>query len=234
MSYQSFSKSWKRNTAYIMLLFFIITSIQTTAKDINRNDLLRDTVPKNATLVRRYHVVTTEDYEGDILRTGKVYSRPAVFWTSFPRSGPIRDQGFMTTRAWARKTFGENGFVTYDSASDTFEKIMTPCDIPTTEQDTLRVQHMSKAFGRAAYGVVYMLKPDDRPIYDSSVWAVFEWPELTRNRLVVRVIQVGIPSEQQTVLWSLGDGPKGKEPPPGRRRIKVRALRWAVGVAGGA
>ncbi|KAL8798000.1 MAG: hypothetical protein Q9182_007048 [Xanthomendoza sp. 2 TL-2023] len=227
MSHQSFMKTWKRNAVYVILLFFIITLSQTTAKAISRNDLLLDTVPKDATLVRRYHVITTEEYEGDIRRTGKVYSLPAVFWTSFPRSGPIREQGFMTSKTWAKKTFGEKGFVMYDTASDTYVEIMSPCDVPTTEQDILRVQHMSRAFGRAAYGVVYMLKPDDKPIYDTSIWAIFEWPELTRNHLVEKVIQVGIPSEQQTVLWRFGDGPKGDEPPPGKRRIKGRALRRA-------
>ncbi|KAL8711717.1 MAG: hypothetical protein Q9220_003888 [cf. Caloplaca sp. 1 TL-2023] len=183
-----------------------------------------------AALVPRYHVVTTEEYAGDILRTGLIYNYPSVFYTSFPRDGPITEQGLWKARDWARDYFGRGRFVTYDTASDTFVSIMSPCDVPTDAQDILRVQHMSKAFALTAYETAYLVMPENAPIHPESYWAVFEWPLLTRNVFVERIIQVELPSGRQGLFWSRADGPKGTVPPPDKRKREVRSLQQSEGI----
>lgn len=222
-----------RNTVVILLLLFghaltlpAITSSEPDAS--NYIDRL-----ENTKLIPRYNVISTEDYFRDILQTAKVYSFPGVFWTSYPRDVPMVQQGFCKSRAWARETFGRDRFVMYDTASDTYPAIMSPanCDWPTDEQDTLRVQHMSKAFAAAVYGTAYLVMPDDAPVYPESYWAIFQWPLITRNQFVERVIRVELPSKRQSVFWSRGDGPRGTMPPPGRKKIKARYLPQKAGGA---
>ncbi|KAL8928978.1 MAG: hypothetical protein Q9208_001421 [Pyrenodesmia sp. 3 TL-2023] len=215
-----------RNIVIILLLLFghVLTFPATTSSEpdvSNQNDTVKATK-----LIPRYNVVSTEDYFRDILQTAKVYSFPGVFWTSYPRDIPMVQQGFWKAREWAREMFGRDRFVMYDTVSDTFPLIMSPpnCDWPTDEQDTLRVQHMSKAFAAAVYGTAYLVMPDDAPVYPESYWTIFEWPLITRNRFVERVIRVDLPSERQSVFWSKGDGHRGTTPPPGKREIKALSL----------
>lgn len=206
-----------------LLVTFCLSSSFSATLSAPTSPTRPDTALRSSILVPRYDVVSTEQYWADILRTGKVYSFPGVFWTSYATGW----EGFFAARNWGKQYFGRKGFVMYDTASDTYQAIMTidPCDPATTAQDILRVQHMSKAFAASVYGTAYLAMPDNAPVYPGSVWSESEWPVITRNRLVLRVIRVDLPSGRQSLFWAREDGPRGTTPPPGKRKIKKARSR---------
>lgn len=180
----------------------------------------------NRTIVARaFQVINSNDYWHDIMRTGKVQRFPGVFWTSFPTSGvSISQQGFLQAKEWAKRYFGVDRFVMFDTASDTYMALNTiddHCNAPSEPQYNLQVRRMSKAFAGSVYGTAYVVMPDDTPSYPDSVWSVWEWPTITRNPVMEYVVRVSLPSGRQRMLWSRRDGPRGPPPPYGRRKFRV-------------
>ncbi|KAL8913766.1 MAG: hypothetical protein Q9171_001500 [Xanthocarpia ochracea] len=225
--------SWVRYIACYSIIFGLTFLIAATTSAPALPQDHKSTL-EGAKLVRRYDVIISIDYWHDIMRTGKVQTRPGVFWTSFPTSNPITKQGFLSTRGWARNYFGsDDGFVMFNTASDTYvdlNSITDECDAPTEAEFNLQVRRMSKAFAAAVHSVAYLVMPDDAPLYPGSVWSVWEWPMLTRNNLMDMVIRVYVPSGRQSLFWNRLDGPGGQPAPPGRRKIKARALPRLPGI----
>ena len=189
----------------------------------DHNKILED-----PTLVRRYDVVSSEQYRNDCLRAGRVQRLPGVFWTSFPtKEVPLNKQGFLTTRAWGKSYFGSaDAFVMYDTASNTFQalnQVDEICDMPTPAEYALQTRRISKGFAAACHGTAYLLMPDGASFNFESVWYVWEWPTLTRNPAMEELITVFYPSGVQFTSWKRMDGPKpqGINAPPGRRKIKA-------------
>lgn len=226
MNQNTMRDSWGRCIACYFVVFAFISFLAAAAPSRAEHQDHTTTLeaPK---LVRRYNVVSSEQYRDDCLRTGKVQRVPGIFWTSFPTSGTISQQGYLTATTWARNFFGSReNFVTYATASDTYGDLNTindECDAPTEEEMALQVRRLSKGYSAAVHGKAYLVMPDGANFYPQSVWSVWEWPTITRNPEMEEVIIVFLPSGQQTLLWARRDGPKpvGVEAPPGRRRVKA-------------
>lgn len=102
--------SWLRGILCISSTLFghAFTLLASSAEDDTSKQIFNH---RGVALAPRYDVVSAEDYWRDILNTGRVYTYPGVFWTSYPHDGPITQQGFWTARTWARQKFGRTGFV---------------------------------------------------------------------------------------------------------------------------
>ena len=218
--------SWARCIACYFIIFAFISYFATAAPSSAEHQDYTTTLEVSK-LVRRYDVVSSDQYRDDCLRTGKVQRVPGLFWTSFPTSGPINQQGYLVATAWAREYFGSrDNFVTYATASDTYNALNTindHCDAPTEAEMALQVRRISKGYSAAVRGTAYLAMPDGANFYPESVWCGWEWPTITRNPEMEEVIIVFLPSERKTLLWAKRDGPKPRcvEAPPGRRKVKA-------------
>lgn len=170
----------------------------------------------------RYVIPSTDEIVAMIDKNNVMGSRNSVFWTSFAYvNTPIMQQGYMTTKTWARQRFhGNCNFVMYDqSVSDEDFEILTSStidDMPSTAQDRDRVEHFSKAFARRSTGTVYILIPDGKEPYDDSIWKKWEAPVLTRTGKVDEIIRVGWPSKEETSIWKRGQDALYEPAPPGK------------------
>lgn len=166
----------------------------------------------------RARVMSTDEMTAMIDRGGQLANKNSVFWTGYPYEDPRMP--YYIARNWAREKFSQCGFAMYDNAwtDDDYRRINNadPNDPPTTANDELTIQHMSKAFARRSAGTVYVMVPDGQNPNPTSVWSVWEYPTLTRNQRVDKIIRVGWPSKREVPIWWRGNPPQGETAPPGK------------------
>ena len=71
---------------------------------------------------------------------------------------------------------------------------------------------LSQAFAETSTGTVYFLTPAGEPPHQRSAWAMWEYPALTRNPNVDRVVRVDPTDNSQQTIWTRGDPPTPNEP----------------------
>ena len=146
-------------------------------------------------------------------------NKVSVFWTGFPYD-EADIVPYKLAKGWAAERFPDCNFVLYDRAlaNEDF-KSLNSADFrnpPSPEENTLRIQHMSKAFARRSTGVVYVVMPDGENPNPTSTWVVWEFPTLTRNQRVEKIIRVNWPSKREVPIWWKGNPPQGETAPPGK------------------
>lgn len=162
----------------------------------------------------------------------RAQSWASCFFTGEPES-PSRDQWLYTV--WKRIT--DNKWL----ASESFWVFESMDDEVLTEDDQkyykdLVLKHTSQAYAELSKGDVYLVvedatTPDDRSWNTDQAWggksirrsswlfslltlrAGWEWPALTRNSGVERILRVD-PStgEEPRVIWTKADGQQGGDP----------------------
>lgn len=65
-------------------------------------------------ILRRWDVTSTEEMVAMIDRHDNWGRKPSVFWTTFPYTGPVGQQGYMSSKCWATEKFGRNNFYQYE------------------------------------------------------------------------------------------------------------------------
>jgi len=126
-------------------------------------------------------------------RGGQLPNKNSVFWTGWPYEDPRMP--YIIARNWAREKFSQCGFAMYDAAwtDHDYRRINTadPNDPPNSEGDKLNIQHMFKVFERRSTGTVYVVVPDGQNPNPTSIWSAWEYPTLTRNQRIDKIIRVG-------------------------------------------
>ncbi|KAK3707828.1 hypothetical protein LTR37_011830 [Vermiconidia calcicola] len=162
---------------------------------------------------------------------GVVGTIPSVFYTNMPF-------GLSRTRTWASCFFaGEPEAAGRDDWLYTIWKRITdnkwvasesfwvyenqPDDV--SEEDNayyrdLVLKHVSQAYAEVSAGDIYLVAedattPDNRDWNTDQAWGGWEWPALTRNSNVKRILRVDPDSgEEPLEIWTSADGPQGIEP----------------------
>lgn len=171
-----------------------------------------------SSLYPRARVFSTEEMTTMIDQGGLMVNKKSIFWTGWPWNNPRLP--YFLARDWANEKFPDCSTIMYDrafTASD-YSRMNTADlnDPPTTEDYQLTLQHMSKAFTRRSSGVVYVVIPDGQNPNPTSVWSVWEYPTLTRNQRIDKIVRVGFPSKQEVPIWWRGNPPQGETAPPGK------------------
>lgn len=73
-------------------------------------------------------------------------------------------------------------------------------------------KRQSQAFAQLSTGTVYFFTPNGHIPGVNTAWAGWEFPALTRNSAVDRVIRVDPGDNSQATIWSRGDPPTPNEP----------------------
>ena len=167
-------------------------------------------------LRKRADVPSTDAIVAMIDRTGKVGKKPSIFWTGFyDYPGPT---AYFTVVKWGNQKFGRRcDFYLYtDLLANKDYEAMNSRTL-TTQEKSLQIAHLSKAFARRSKGTVYVLIPEGREPHETSVWRVWEAPVLTRRPdWCDEIVRVDFPSGKESTIWKKGDAALYKESPPGK------------------
>lgn len=169
-------------------------------------------------LYKRAKVFSTEEMTTMIDQGGQMIDKKSVFWTGWPWNSPRFP--YTIAKGWAGERFPDCSAIMYNKAwtDSDFTRMNTvdENDPPTEKDYQLGIQHMSKAFARRSTGVVYVVIPDGQNPNPTSIWSVWEYPTLTRNQKVDKIIRVGWPSKIEVPIWWRGNPPQGETAPPGK------------------
>ncbi|PGH23574.1 hypothetical protein AJ80_02354 [Polytolypa hystricis UAMH7299] len=118
-------------------------------------------------------------------------SKIALFWTEFGGTGT---GGYMTIRNWAMRELDTKRcdicFYNECIPDKLYQWFNERQSRWTPQQQDTFVQNLSKAFAMRARGTIYVMIPHNRDFVATSVWSVYEYPELKRNSHVDRVIRL--------------------------------------------
>lgn len=158
-------------------------------------------------------VPSIAEIEAKIREFGRVGSRDSLFYNGFGGGGAI-----ATSKCWydARIPKPNRGFVMFDEIVDPDWDLAQGAAILQGPQGASGLdayqKRESQAFAQLSTGTVYFLTPTGNIPGDNTAWAGWEFPALTRNHAVDRVIRVDPGDNSQQTIWSQGDPPTPNEP----------------------
>ncbi|KAI9753182.1 MAG: hypothetical protein M4579_005297 [Chaenotheca gracillima] len=165
---------------------------------------------------------TLDDLKSHIQEEGNVGRLRSFFYTNLAGAGAIE-----LAKAWARchteqipEIDNGPGYVTWDEIVNLqWLRAQTEAFLSSGKNNIDPfLKLLAQAFAEESSGDVYFFTPNDQDplggnVYNSA-WAGWEYPALTRNSAVTKIIRVD-PRErqgQQEVYWTQGQPPSSQEP----------------------
>ncbi|KAL8965547.1 MAG: hypothetical protein Q9183_003794 [Haloplaca sp. 2 TL-2023] len=166
---------------------------------------------------------TVDECEAKIREHGQVPTKVSVFYTGLQGRVGIEQcksklaclQGIGETVLF--DNIVDNGWYVAQATAIVEGNENLSFNIPTGALDDFQ-KRLSQAFGQAAQGTAYICMPDEEDPDDvfrrEKAWGGWEYPALTRNRLVTSVIRFDPTKDNYDPrqIWQPSDGPTPNEP----------------------
>ena len=167
-------------------------------------------------------VPSVAECEGMIRRHGQVPTKTSIFYTGL--DGKV---GLEKCKAVLNCRIDVGEIILYDNIVDNrwFDAQIyaiqqaNPTVLPNAATGPFQdfQKRLSQAFGQAAQGTAYICMPDeedtDNVFRTDKAWGGWEYPALTRNQRVTRVLRLDPNKDNEPrQIWQPSDGPTPNEP----------------------
>jgi hypothetical protein len=159
-------------------------------------------------------IPTTAEILAALQKYGTVANKDSIFYSGNQGAGSVQSQA----QTWYKDNVpGGRGAVSFNDIDATawYQAMSRAAGLAGGSAVDKVGKRASQAFAEAVSGDVYFFTPAGTNAANTpttTTWGGWEYPALTRNANVARIIQVAPGSTTTSVIWKHGDPPSAVEP----------------------